>query len=198
MRTTLRFLFLLSMTFALISATPAQTKKYDIKSGKVTFHSVTQLGKLKMTTKAIVYFDDYGMKECKETFTNDKLKESFFSDGTTLFTLMHEKKEGYERGAATRGTELKFDWNEVSKNTNKDYKASKLPPVTIAGKSCESFLIDTKQGKNTFAGYKGVTLLMRVENKQMTVETKAVTIEENISIPAEKFAVPAGYARKKM
>lgn len=198
MRTRHRFLIHLSIILTLSSLGLAQAKKYDIKSGVVTFESTTLLGKMKMTSKSVVYFDEFGMKERKDTYDDDKLKESFFSDGTTLFTLMHVKKEAYERGPASRGTELKFDWNEVSKNTNKDYKAAKLPGVTIAGKPCEAFSIDTKQGKNTFAGYKGVTLMTRIENKQMTVEVKAVKIEENVAVPAEKFTVPAGYARKKM
>ncbi len=175
----------------------AQPKKYEIKSGIVTFESKTLLGKFEMKSKTVVYFDDYGMKECKETFEGDVLKESFLSDGTNLYTLMHSKKEAFERGPASRGTELKFDWNEVSKNTNKDYKVEKLPSVSIAGKTCESFVINTKDGKNTFAGYKGVTFLTRVENKQMTVDVKATKFEENVPVPSAKFAIPAGYSRKK-
>lgn len=195
---TLRCFLLFTAAFLIAgSSSEAQTKKYDIKSGIVTFQSTTLFGTMKMESKAIVYFDDYGMKECKETFEDEELKESFFSDGTNLFTLIHKKKEAYDRGPASRGTELKFDWNEVSKNTNKDYKVQKLAPTTIAGKVCESFLIDTKQGKNTFAGYKGVTFLTRVENKQMTTELRAMKFEENVPVPANKFKVPAGYAAKK-
>jgi len=198
MHTRQRFCMFLSLVLALSFTGTAQTKKYDIKSGIVTFETTTLLGTMKMTSKEIVYFDDFGMKECKESFDDGKLKESFFSDGTTRYTLVHAKKEAYDRGPAQRGTELKFDWNEVSKNQNKDYTVARLPAVTIAGKLCESFAIDTKQGKNTFAGYKCITFLTRVENKQMTVESRAVKIEENVAVPAAKFAVPAGYALKKM
>lgn len=198
MHTLQRFLIHLLIVLTVSSIGMAQMKKYDIKSGVVTFETTTLLGTMKMTSKSIVYFDNFGMIECNETYDDDKVKETFFSDGTNLFTLIHKKKEAYERGPASRGTELKFDWNEVSKNTKKDYKVEKLPTVTIAGKACESFSIDTKQGKNTFAGYKGITLLTRIQNKQMTTETKAVKVEENVTVPAGKFAVPAGYARKKM
>jgi hypothetical protein len=43
--------------------TPAQTKKYDIKSGIVTYDIATSIGEMKVGSKAIVYFDDYRMKE---------------------------------------------------------------------------------------------------------------------------------------
>jgi hypothetical protein len=195
---TLRRVLLMSLAVLIAGSwSHAQTKKYDLKSGILTFQSTTFFGTMKMESKAIVYFDDYGMKECKESFEDDELKESFFSDGKTLFTLVHKKKEAYDRGPASRGTELKFDWNEVSKNTNKDYKVQKLAPVTIAGKPCESFSIESKQGKNIFAGYKGVTFLTHVENKQMTTDLRAVKFEENVAVPADKFKVPAGYAVKK-
>ena len=38
----------------------AQTRKYDIKSGIVTFDIAITIGDMKVTSKAIVYFDDYG------------------------------------------------------------------------------------------------------------------------------------------
>ena len=179
------------------SSAQSQARKYELKSGIVTFESTTMFGTMKMESKAIVYFDDYGLKECKETYEDGALKESDFSDGAKLYRLRHDKKEATESGVASRGTEVKFDWNEVSKNKNKDYQVQKLPPMTIAGKECEAYSIDTKQGKNVFAGYKSVTLLTRVENKQMTVDLRAVKIEENVAVPAAKFAVPAGYRLKK-
>lgn len=175
----------------------AQTKKYDVKSGVVTFETTIDLGSTKMTNMSTVFFDDYGMKECRESYDDGKLKESFFSDGKTLYLLIHAEKSAYNRGQASRGTEMKFDWNEISANDKKEGKAKQLPAMTVAGKKCDAYELETQYGKTTCAGYKNVTLYMKLASKGMTTVTKAVKFEENASVPADKFKVPAGYAEKK-
>ena len=65
MRTNQQYLIFLSLVLTLSSVGIAQAKKYDIKSGIVTFETTTLLGKITMTEKSVVYFDNFGMKECK-------------------------------------------------------------------------------------------------------------------------------------
>jgi hypothetical protein len=173
--------------------TACQVKKYELKSGIITFNNATTMGKIKFSEKYIVYFDDYGMKECRDTYKDDKLAESFFSDGKTLYALNHSSRIAYKRGDAYRGTEMRFDWNEVSKKDKESGKAKRLPNVTVAGKVCESFESISSSGKTIFAGWKGICLLTDITSSSITVVAKAVKIEENAKIPSEKFLVPAEY-----
>ena len=70
----------------------SQQKKYGIKSGIVTEElTMTMGGKPFQDAEFIVYFDDYGMKECKETYTRNTLKESYFSDGKDLYILVEKE-----------------------------------------------------------------------------------------------------------
>jgi len=182
---------------ALPCATPAQTKKYDIKSGIITFETVIDMGTMKMTNKIMVYFDDYGMKECHENYAGEKLASSLFSDGQMEYVVKHGEKTASKRGKAYRGTEFRFDWNEISEKDRTSGKAKKLPNVTVAGKSCESFMVGSATDKTVYAGYGHVCLMIDLSSPTMRSEIKAVKFEENVKVPPEKFMVPAGYKMKE-
>jgi hypothetical protein len=176
------------------ATTLSQTKKYDIKSGIVTFETEMLIGKMKTTGKAIVFFDEYGMKECKETYEDNQLSEINFSDGKTIYLVKVNKKTAFKSGDAYRGTELKCDWAEVSEKDKQSGKAKKLPARTIAGKSCEAFQVASGSTVSVFAGWKGITLYSEVKTGMMNVISRAVKVEENAAVPASKFQVPAGYS----
>jgi hypothetical protein len=176
-----------------LSSLPAQqVKKYGIKSGIITLETTVIMGKMEMKSKAVVYFDDYGMKECRDTYDGDKIKESFFSDGKNLYLTMYAEKAVYKKGTAFRGTEYKFDWNEIKSSG----KAKKLPNMTVVGKNCEAFEMEDRGNINTYAGWNGICFYMGANQKNMKVVTKAVKFEENAAVPADKFKVPAGFALK--
>jgi hypothetical protein len=182
-----------------LAAAEAQTKKYDIKSGIVTFKTTVKMARMEIKTKSIVYFDDYGLKECKETYdANGKVKEWFLSDGKDLYGVYFELKEAYKRGKAYSGTEMPFNWNGVSEKDKQSGKFKKAANVTVAGKNCESFVLSDENGKTTFAGWNHITLLTDLDQtaRDMKSITKAVKIEENAKVPAEKFKIPAGFALK--
>jgi len=168
-------------------------KKYQVKSGIITFENTMTMGKMVMKMKSVVYFDDYGMKECKETYDMDNsLKESFFSDGKELYLVIPKEKTAYKRGTAYRGTEYRFDWNEIAPSG----KAKKIANMTVVGKNCEAFQLEAGGGTNTYAGWSNICLYLGVSQKGLSTINKAVKFEENAKIPAEKFKVPAGYAIK--
>jgi hypothetical protein len=171
----------------------AQTQKYDIKSGVVTFEETTIMGATRIEGKRVVSFDDYGMKECRDTYERGVLKESFFSDGHNLYTVDHAQKTAYHRGKAGRGTELRFDWDEVSAGDKSEGKARRLPTVIAAGKECESFEHLTAAGKTVFGGWKHICLVIEFTGGGMRKVTKAIRVEENVNVPAEKFKVPYRY-----
>ena len=112
----------------------AQMKKYDVKSGILTFETKANAAGTTVTTKSIVYFDDYGVKECKETYEGDAIKESFFSDGKNLYAVYFANKMAMKRGVAHRGTEFQFNWNDISNSDKKSGKAKQLPNLFVAGK----------------------------------------------------------------
>lgn len=197
MSTVLRTITAASLVLLLVLGVCAQEKKYDIKSGIVTLDVIIDVGKMKITNRMIVSFDEYGMKECRESYEEGKLRETFFSDGTSLWTLIHRNKEAYHRGVASRGTELRASWEDVPEKDKKEGKAKLLAPMTIAGRKCDAFTMVTSNGNVTYAGWKNVLLFMGLESKDMKMVTRAVKFDEHAPVPAAKFTVPAGYTKKQ-
>ena len=174
----------------------SQFKKYDIKSGKVSYETVMKMGTFEMKTKSIVYFDEYGMKECRETYTNGKLGDSFLSDGKDLYVLKHASKKAFKQGPAYRGTELRVAPEQFG--TEKDFasgKIKKTPARKIAGKACDMF--ETNDGKGTvtqYGGWNKILMYLHMTSKSIESMQSATKVEENAQVPAEKFTVPKGYA----
>jgi hypothetical protein len=181
----------------LVISAGAQTpvKKYDIKSGIVTYESIIKMGKMEIKSKTIVYFDDYGMKECRETYKDGKLVESYFSDGKDLYAVKHSTKKVFKQGSAYRGTELRVEWTEFG--TEKDRQSGlfkKLPSKKFAGKDCEMF--EQNDGKGTitqYGGWKKILFYLGQNSSGIETTQRAVKVEEDAKISPEKFAIPKGY-----
>jgi len=189
-------LVLATIVFVVAALAQAQVKKYDMKSGVVTYESIIKMGDFQIKKKVVVSFDDFGMKECKETFAKDKLEESFFSDGKNLYLVKPGGKTAYKRGTASRGTELRVEWSEFG--TEKDRqsgKYKKLPAMKVSGKDCEMFEYNDGKGTVTqYGGWNKILLYMDLKTKSMESTQRALKVEENAKVPAEKFKVPAGFA----
>jgi hypothetical protein len=196
MKTYTIFLLICAVFLMMTSPLRSQIKKYDIKSGIVTYDLIMKMGKMEIKKKTIVSFDDFGMKECRETFSDNKLEESYFSDGKNLYAARPAKKIVFKQGAAYRGTELRVEWTEFG--TEKDRqsgKIKKMPAMSIAGKNCESF--ESNDGKGTvtrYGGWNKILMYLHVKTKSVESVQKAVKVEENAKVSEEKFKVPAGYA----
>ena len=190
-------LLLLSITFVFIAGVAAQApfRKYDVKSAIVTFHTDMKIGTMEFKDSIKVYFDDYGIKECKETYYHGRLATSFFSDGKNRYLVDHERKTATNQGPAYSGTELRVDSMEFSTQKGRDEgKIKKAPAMKVAGKACEVFVSDDGQGGiTTYGGWNKVLLYLDVETKSVRNTLRAVKVRENAKVPAEKFAVPAGY-----
>jgi hypothetical protein len=171
-------------------------KKYDIKSGIVTYEQIMKMGKMEIKEKIVVYFDDYGMKECKDTYSDDKVEESYLSDGKDLYIVKPKQKKAFRQGTASRGTELRVEWTEFG--TEADRKAGKykkLPAMTVAGKNCEVFEYNDGEGTITrYGGWNKILLYMDLQTKSTQSTQRAVKVEENVTISPDKFKVPAGFA----
>jgi hypothetical protein len=169
-------------------------KKYDIKSGVITLETIMTMGKTQIKTQKVVYFDDFGIKEREETFSNGNLSKIFFSDGKDKISLSLAKKKATKQGPGDRGIGVRVDLNDMG--TAKDIEAGvvkKMPPMTIAGQTCE--VIEVKRGEqvDVYGGWNRALVYLKTGNANMTTEIKATKLEANVKIPEEKFQVPAGY-----
>lgn len=167
-------------------------KKYLIKSGVITYETRMKTLSVDLKYKSMVYFDNFGMKECKDTYDGNELGESYLSDGKYLYQVSHKTKEVYKTGAATHGTEPKFNWDKVSQKDKDSGIAIKLPHEIIAGKDCEVYLIKTDIATAKYAGWKNISMLLEVKSAGGTSVLKAIEVEIG-PVPAEKFKLPAGY-----
>jgi hypothetical protein len=174
-----------------IAAVPS-IKKYGIKSGIVTFES-TGFG---IKTRTVLYFDDFGSIEAEEKYDLDnEVRESSFCDGTNRYTIIYEDKTAYNKGTCFRGIAYRFDWNEVSKADSK-YNAKKLPNISVAGKDCESFTLESSGNTMTYAGWNNICLLLDQTSQYGDITHRAVSFEENPTIPAGKLSIPADFQIK--
>ena len=182
------------LAFVGASVAPAQFKKYDIKSGIVTLESVSTIGETQIKMTKIVYFDDFGSKECQETYTGGKLKTALFSDGKNKISLQLGSKKARNEGPTDRGIGMRVEINDMG--TKKDIESGVVKivsPMTLAGQTCE--VIQVKRGGTTdiYAGWHHVMVYMKSSSSGVTTEIKAVKIEANAAVPKEKFQVPAGF-----
>lgn len=187
-------LVIIMFLFLFTAQTPV--KKYDMKSGIITYELIMKMGKMEMKSKTVVYFDDYGLKECKDTYSGVNLEESYLSDGKDLFLVKHKQKKAYRQGTASRGTELRVEWTEFG--TEKDRqsgKYKKLPAMTVAGKNCEMFEYNDGEGTiSKYGGWNKILLYQDTQTKSVQSIQRAVKVEENVTISPDKFKVPAGFA----
>ncbi len=178
------------------TATAAPFKKYDVKSGVITFERIMDLGSAKLSNKVVVSFDDYGMKECRDEYADGEIKESFFTDGARTYTTMYAKKTTFRRGEAGRGTEYRIAWEEVPGPEKSSGAAKQVSGLQIAGKDCDGYVIENKKDKTTYAGWGHVCLLLDTRTGNIHVIQKAVKFEENAAVPASKFEPPQGFEVK--
>ena len=181
----------------LTSRLDAQEKKYDIKSGIITYETMTLEGHVQIAGRIVLYFDQYGRQECKDTYVNGILKESVLCDGRTVYTLWHDQRIVFKRGPANRGTEARFDWEALPPGEKTEGHIKKLPAMTMAGMVCDAFERITPTGNIKYAGANHILLYCERNLKGENWVMKAVSVDETKSVPAWKFVPPPGYVEKE-
>jgi len=183
-------------------ASVTAVKKYDIKSGIVTYVSET-MG-IKGSQK--LYFDDFGATELNETTTeldmlgtkSRKVTCTLSKDGyryefeteNVSNNINKLKKEVRKRKVLTMGSS---DMNgmpaDMSAEMKKQYEYKDEGTETVAGIVGSKYSM--KMGKTKFTGviYKRVMLKTVMDMITITAEK----FEENASIPADKFEIPKDY-----
>jgi len=181
-------------TNAVVAETKTDYKKYEVKSGIVTFETHLEMSGIKINKKQVLYFDDYGLKESEETYNTDGGKETlekrdFVKDGFR-YTCSPEYGNGAKTKAIGYGVAAIFNMKEAE--SLKDSKFTKLADETICGKACNGFSMETPSGKIIMYGWSGIAMKTMVgeQSAKKKNEVIAVKIEENVEIPADKFEVP--------
>ena len=184
------------LVLVLLATGAAAQKKYDVKSGIITFENSIRILAKPVPQRQILYFDEYGMKERKELYEGDVLMEAFLSDGRHLFNLVFEESTAYRSGRAVQGTETRFDGDSLSAVWKKKGTVKKLAAMKIAGRLCDAYELVDAGGTTILAGWNHITLF--TDNAAVGIHSvsKAVTIEENAKVPAEMFRVPPGFVIK--
>jgi hypothetical protein len=188
-------LSLAALALAVVTVARPQVKKYDIRSGIVTLESMSTVAGTKIAMTKIVYFDDYGTKECQETYTDGKLKSVFFSDGKNKFALLLASKKAQNQGATDHGIGMRVEINDMG--TKKDIESGvvkKLPPMILAGQTCEVIQVAKGGTPDIYAGWHHVMVYMKSSSSGVSTEIRAIKLEPNVAVPKEKFQIPAGFS----
>jgi hypothetical protein len=191
-----RNMFLLPVAMIFIAATIAQGQyhKYDIKSGIATIEIESTIASMKIKMTKIVYFDDYGMKECEETYSKGKLSGILFCDGKNKYAVNLNKKTAQNMGPSSSGTGTRIDINDMG--TEKDIKSGKvkiISPMTIAGQTCEVIQVSRSKTPDIYAGWHKVMVYLKSSSSGVNTLMKAAKLEPNVAVPKEKFEIPAGF-----
>jgi len=187
-------LSLTALAFVFATVAQPQVKKYDIKSGIATLELVSTIGGTKIKMTKIVYFDDYGTKECQESYSNGKLVSVLFSDGKNKIALKLASKKAQNQGSTNSGIGMRVDINDMG--TKKDIESGlvkKMPPITIAGQTCEVIQVAKGSASDIYAGWHHVLVYMKSSSSGVNTEIKAVKLEANAVVPKEKFQIPPGF-----
>jgi hypothetical protein len=172
----------------------AQIKKYDIKSGIVTLELVSTVGGTKIKMTRIVYFDDYGTKECEEIYSNGKLSGVFFCDGKNKIGLNLKSKKAHIQERSDRGTGMRVDIHDLgTKEDIQSGKVKKIEPMKIAGQTCEMIQAGKGSDLTIYGGWYHVMVYMKSDGSSVKTLIKAVKLEPNAAVPKEKFEIPAGF-----
>ena len=170
-------------------------RKYDVKSGVITFNTSMNTLTVNVRYKTVISFDHYGIVERRDTYEGNVLSETFLSDGYNNYNISHKNKKIVRTGKAYRGTESRFGWDNISEEEIKAGKVVKEPSMVIAGKECKVYTILAGIATVTYGGWGNIILLNKVESPG----GKSVSIAEKVeifSVDASLFKLPEGYTIK--
>ena len=169
-------------------------KKYEIKSGIISFNVINSLTDDVNTYK--LYFDEYGAKEAKYEYNSKGVLETVTmqkADGWE-YTVSIKNKAGEKRAEQyASGVEAEFSLESWSDKYKTEYKLTALADTIIAGKTCKFYSYITSGIPVRNAGYKGIQLYYKVINTSSSFSFSAgfdaTKIEENVAIPLHLYGI---------
>jgi hypothetical protein len=178
------------------------SKKYDIKSGIVTYKASV----MGIENTQTLYFDDYGAKEMKESITE--------------MSIMGIKTRKVDVSLEKEGYRYEYELENMTNNENKLTKEIKKTKIYSAGSSDMAAMATTlsdemkkkyeykEEGTEAVAGVTGTKVSMKMGKTAITavmykkvmlktvmemIKITATKFEENVAIPADKFELPKDY-----
>jgi hypothetical protein len=162
----------------------ATTGAFTVKSGKITFESVSDYG----TKTYDYYFDDYGKKERLETFMEKELTDLLISDGQFLFSIDPTLKEKVAFKKKGGGVWRRFFPESAKKLEN----GKEGQDMTVAGKQCKSYSFGPEGEETLVAGWEGIQLYMKTKGS-MGAEERATAIDTGAAVDPKLFEIGADY-----
>jgi len=181
---------------------PAKGQRYGIKSGIVYYEPMDFMG---MKSTQVLYFDDYGKKECRETIIEGNImgmktkKHSMsildgdYSINFDLENITNNKDELKKEATKVniKAAMANMDLSALTEEMKKQMDYKEEGTEQVAGINGTKYSVKFGTGNNRIYGvmYKNVPLKADMGQIKMV----ASKFEENASVPAEKFIVPADY-----
>jgi len=168
------------------------SKRYEIKSGKITLTSEI----FGTTQEMTIYFDDFGLLEYSSTvgeimgfkINNAQIKkEGYLYDiDLNLNTCKKSKLE--------EGTPQNINFSNMTQKIIEDLKIEKTGTENFLDKVCEVWTMDHKdmRMKGTFLVWKGISLKTDMEVSGMVIRMKAKSIDTSSPLPKGIFEIPEG------
>lgn len=195
---------LLSLLLCLVAysfAGAAETRRYAIKSGHITYELTGNV-----TGEKEVWFDDYGMKYYEEEnstttikmlgITNTEKEHTItIMDGENFYDIDMLTKTG-SKGTLPSMEQLqsmaenmtKAEQKQLADDVMNSFGGKRLVTEKFLGKTCEVMEI---MGMKSWI-YNGLTLKSEVEVMGIITNETATSFKENIKVPASKFDPPKG------
>lgn len=185
--------------FTNTSAAQKSNGKYQLKSGII--YMDIENGMMPGISKSILYFDNYGNKECTETnmemeMMGQKVKVhqlGIIADGY-IYTVDLEKKIGTKMKISSQYDPSKIDYNNLNSDVMKEYNLKKEGTETLLGKKCDIYSMSHAKMKlkgKTWI-WNGINMKSEMTMSGISIKTTTTKIEENVSVSSSKFVVPKG------
>jgi len=179
-----------------------QGQRYGIKSGIVYYEPMDFMG---MKSTQVLYFDDYGKKECRETIIEGDIMgmktkkrtvsilDGDYSINFDLENITNNKDELKKEATKVniKSAMANMDLSALTEEMKKQMDYKEEGTEVVAGITGTKYSIKFGSGDKRIYGvmYKNVPLKADMGEIKMV----ASKVEENASIPADKFTVPSDY-----
>lgn len=191
---------LIYISFIISIAISAQDfKRYEFKSGKVVYQSNGSI-----TGTEILYFDNYGMLEVKNTKATLEMMgikqvtdTKVIMDSKWIYTIDKNSGEANKmknplNSMFPEGGDLEKVGEEIMINMG----GKKIGSETLLGKKCEIWEIEKLMSKIWV--WKSIPLKSEIKMMGMNITQIAISVEVDINISADKFKIPEGVEFKEM
>jgi hypothetical protein len=166
--------------------------KYGMSKGMVKY-TMDIMG---MSTTSVLWFDDYGQKECMETsaeIMGMKSNSRSFKKEGYAYNINMEAKTGTKMKIVADQfdpTDMQFD--KMTEEVKTKYNFKEEGSDKFLGKDCKVYTMDYQGSKGKFWVWDNIALKYEMSQSGMKIEMKAIEISENPRFPAAIFDVPEG------